>query len=63
MALVSAEQSPGPQAAGLPRCIKCSGMMSLARSEAKDVFNYRYELRTFRCDECGFSQTYTMGRS
>jgi hypothetical protein len=37
--------------------------MTLVRSEPKDVFNYHYELRTFQCDSCGFTQTYTMGRS
>jgi hypothetical protein len=63
MALVSAEESRELQVAGQPRCIKCGGMMSLARIERKNVFNYHYELRTFRCDDCAFTQTYTMGRS
>jgi uncharacterized protein with PIN domain len=63
MALVPAEESAEPQASGHPRCIKCNGTMSLAKSERKSVFSYHYELRTFRCDDCGFTQTYTMGRS
>jgi hypothetical protein len=63
LARVSAEESPELQAAGQPHCIKCNGMMSLAKAERKNVFGYHYELRTFRCDECGFGQTYTMGRS
>jgi hypothetical protein len=62
-ARVSAEEGPELEAAGQPRCIKCNGMMSLAKVERKNVFNYHYELRTFRCDQCGFGQTYTMGRS
>ncbi|MGA2125145.1 MAG: hypothetical protein ABSG76_03235 [Xanthobacteraceae bacterium] len=60
---MSVEESPQPSVAGQPRCIKCNASMSLARTERKNVFNYHYELRTFRCDECGFTQTYTMGRS
>ena len=63
VALVTADDLPGPLAAGQPRCIKCNGTMTLVRTEPKDVFNYRYELRTFQCDRCGFAQTYTMGRS
>jgi hypothetical protein len=59
---VSVDELPG-QAPSLPRCIKCNGMMTLVHVEPKDVFDYRYELRTFRCDRCTFTQTYTMGRS
>jgi len=63
LALVSIEESPPPLAAGQPRCIKCNALMSLAKIERRSVFNYQYELRTYRCDECAFAQTYTMGRS
>jgi uncharacterized protein with PIN domain len=63
LARVSTEDVPEPEGAGQPRCIKCNGTMTLIRTEPKDVFSYRYELRTFRCDQCGFSQTYTMGKS
>ena len=62
VAQVSADELPG-QAPGPPRCIKCHGTMTLVRVEPKDVFSYRYELRTFQCDACSFTQTYTMGRS
>jgi hypothetical protein len=62
MALMSAEESPEPPY-GQPCCIKCNGLMSLAKIERRSVFSYHYELRTFRCNDCAFTQTYTMGRS
>lgn len=46
-----------------PTCVKCLQAMSLHKRFPVDAgHGLSYELRTFRCDECGRDQTYTAGK-
>jgi hypothetical protein len=46
-----------------PTCVKCESKMVVVRRDPKQVFEHRYEQRTFGCSGCGNEQTYTMGCS
>src|SRR6266550_5964136 len=68
-AAVPTEEDPRPDimAKTQPRCVSCGAQMILLGVQPKRAprrgSQYRYELHTFKCDQCGRRQTHTMGAS
>ena len=58
-----AGRKPHPPALFQPICIECTTRMELASRTPCQARRHKYERHTFRCDNCGNKQTYTMGTS